>query len=223
MKIGWRQLVGIIVVSVLMIGAGFGLANMRLRLSPTPIQILPPTPQLPAPEGTPPGNSMPAGVLAPSATPGPIHVYVSGAVVQPAVYQLPVGSIIDDAVRAAGGFAVGADTSAVNLAQPAADGMQVHVPLLAENLPTPPPISLPPVGATAVRMTGITLNGLININTAEQMELEMLPGIGPATAANIIAHREANGPFASIESIMDVPGIGEGRFEDLRELITVGP
>ncbi len=51
----------------------------------------------------------------------------------------------------------------------------------------------------------------------------MLPGIGPGTAINIIAHREANGPFATIEDIMDVPGIGDGKFEAIRDLITVGP
>ncbi|RIK19273.1 MAG: competence protein ComEA, partial [Anaerolineae bacterium] len=114
---------------------------------------------------------------------------------------------------------------AVNLAQPAADGMQIHVPLLAEAIATPPPISLPP-GAdptTAVRMGGITVGGLININTATQADLEMLPGIGPTMAANIIAHREANGPFATIEAIMDVPGIGDGKFEAMKALITVGP
>jgi competence protein ComEA len=72
-------------------------------------------------------------------------------------------------------------------------------------------------------MGGVTADGLININTATQTDLEMLPGIGPSTAADIIAHREANGPFAAIEAIMDVPGIGEGKFEAMRELITVGP
>lgn len=158
-------------------------------------------------------------------TDGPIHIYVSGAVLRPAVYTLPPGSLLDDAVRAAGGFAAGADTAAVNLAQPAADGMQVHVPLLAEALPTPPPVKLP-LGAeptVASRMGGISIGGLININTATQTDLEMLPGIGPSTAINIIAHREANGPFATIEDIMDVPGIGDGKFEAIRDLITVGP
>ena len=68
-----------------------------------------------------------------------------------------------------------------------------------------------------------TLAGLIDINLATQADLEMLPGIGPTTAANIIAHREANGPFATIEAIMDVPGIGEGKFAAMKDLITVGP
>ena len=64
---------------------------------------------------------------------------------------------------------------------------------------------------------------LIDINQATTTELEMLPGIGPTMAANIVAYREANGPFATIEAIMDVPGIGEGRFAEMKDLITVGP
>lgn len=216
MKIGWPHVAGILVIVALFVGAGFGLATLRQRAQPAPIEIIPP----PATATVPPSPTP-----EPAATAGPLRVYVSGAVVNPAVYTLPPGSIIDDAVRAAGGFAAGADRVAVNLAQPVADGMQVYVPTLSEAEPTPPPVSLPP-GATATaagRMGGITVDGLININTSTQADLELLPGIGPATAANIIAYREANGPFATIEAIMDVPGIGEGKFEAIRDLITVGP
>jgi competence protein ComEA len=215
MKTSWRLLIGV-VAAVIILGAGYGLATLRQRAQPAPIEIIPPQatatiPPSPTPEPTP--------------TVGPLRVYVSGAVAHPAVYTLPPGSIIDDAVRAAGGFAVDADTVAVNLAQPVTDGMQIYVPTLSEAEPTPPPVSLPP-GATATaagRMGGITADGLIDINAATQTDLEMLPGIGPATAADIIAYREANGPFATIEAIMDVPGIGEGKFEAIRDLITVGP
>ena len=213
--IGWRQLVGVGIAVIVLLGAGFGIATLRQQSRPVPIEIIPPA----ATEGPPP-----TAAPAPTATAGPLHVYVSRAVAHPAVYELPAGSLIDDAVRAAGGFAAGADTAAVNLAQPAADGMQVHVPVEGVQA-TPLPISLPP-GAEAPstsRMGGITIDGLININTANQTELEMLPGIGPSTATKIIAHREANGPFAAIELIMDVPGIGEGKFEAIRDLITVGP
>lgn len=215
MKIGWGGLVIAGVAGLLVAGMGFWLATMRNRMQPAPIEIIP-------------AQAEPTTAPIPSIVPptvGPMHVYVSGAVKHPAVYELPPGSIIDDAVRAAGGFAADADPAAVNLAQPAADGMQIHVPLLAEAIATPPPISLPP-GAdptTAVRMGGITVGGLININAATQADLEMLPGIGPTMAANIIAHREANGPFATIEAIMDVPGIGDGKFEAMKALITVGP
>ncbi|MBK7216822.1 MAG: helix-hairpin-helix domain-containing protein [Candidatus Promineofilum sp.] len=162
---------------------------------------------------------------APTASPGPLRVYVSGAVVNPAVYTLPPGSIVDDAVRAAGGLSADADPVAINLAGPLADGMQIYVPARVEGAPTPPPVSAPVATADpgASRMGGVTIAGLIDINLATQADLEMLPGIGPTTAANIIAHREANGPFATIEAIMDVPGIGEGKFAAMKDLITVGP
>lgn len=216
MKIGWAQLVGIGVAVLLAVGAGYFLANARRGAEPAPIEIVPPVPT---------ATAAPPPTIAPTATGGPLRVYVSGAVAHPAVYELPPGSILDDAVRAAGGFAPDADAAAINLAQPAVDGMQVHVPMLADAVPTPPVIGLPPEAqaTTPSRMGGITIDGLININTATQADLEMLPGIGPSTAANIISHREANGPFATIEAIMEVPGIGEGRFEAIRDLITVGP
>ncbi len=214
MKIGWPQLIAGVVAAVVLIAVGYGVATLRRDAQPAPIEIIPP----------PPTATVPATVAPqPSPTAGPVHVYVSGAVMAPAVYMLPPGSLIDDAVRAAGGFAADADPAAVNLAQMVSDGMQIHVPMQGEE-PTPPPISQPATAATpAVRMGGVTIGGLININTASQTDLEMLPGIGPSTAANIISYREANGPFAAIEAIMDVPGIGEGKFEAIRDLITVGP
>ena len=217
MKPRWPLLVGILVAAVLMIGAGYALANLRGVAQPAAIEIMPP----PA-TATPPPPSSPA----PTATPGPLRVYVSGAVVHPAVYALPPGSIIDDAVRAAGGFSAGADAVAINLAAPLAEGMQIYVPTLAEAAPTPPAVRAPAAttsAESASRLGGITTAGLIDINRATATELEILPGIGPTMAANIIAHREANGPFATIEAIMDVPGIGEGRFAAIKDLITVGP
>ena len=214
MKIGWPQLIAGVVIALLLIGVGYGVATLRRDAQPAPIEIIPPQPTPTAPA---------TSAAQPSPTAGPIHVYVSGAVVAPAVYVLPPGSLIDDAVRAAGGFAAGADPAAVNLAQTVSDGMQIHVPTAGER-PTPPPVSQPATAATpASRMGGVTVAGLININSAGQTDLEMLPGIGPSTAANIIAYREANGPFVAIEAIMDVPGIGEGKFEAIRDLITVGP
>jgi competence protein ComEA len=217
MKLGWPHLLALVVLALLLLGAGYVLATLRRDMQPTAIEIAPPpvaTAVLPTAAPT----------SAPTATSGPWRVYVSGAVARPAVYELPPGSIIDDAVRAAGGFAADADPAAVNLAQPVADGMHVHVPALGQVAATPPAVSVP-AGATSPpsRMGGITTAGLININIASQTDLEMLPGIGPSTAANIIAHREANGPFATIEAIMDVPGIGEGKFEAIRDLITIGP
>jgi competence protein ComEA len=150
----------------------------------------------------------------PPATPGQVRVYVSGAVVAPDVYQLPAGSIARDALTAAGGPTENADLTNINLAHVLQDGQQVYVPTKGE---LPPPA---PLGEPASESAG-TPSGPININTATQAELETLPGIGPTLAAEIVAYREASGPFAQIEDIQNVPGIGPGRFEQIRDLIMV--
>ena len=147
----------------------------------------------------------------PSSTPAPIRVHVSGAVRQPDVYELPPGSIVKDAVEAAGGPASDADLDGVNLAVELRDQQQVYVPRQGEVAPMVPSVS--GGGASA---------GPGNINTATAAELEALPGVGPKTAGAIVEYRKANGPFESIEDIMDVPGIGEGTFEKIKGGITVG-
>jgi competence protein ComEA len=148
----------------------------------------------------------------PTPTPGPIRVYVSGAVAQPDVYELPAGSIAQDALSAAGGPASDADLNRINLAASLADGEQVYVPHIGE-VPTPAPAS--PGGAESAPA------GPININTASQVELETLPGIGPSIAQRIIEYREANGPYPTIEAIQNVSGIGPSTFEQIKDLITV--
>ena len=147
---------------------------------------------------------------APTATLGPIRVYVSGAVMHADVYELPSGSIVRDAVAAAGGATEDADLNQINMAKTLRDGEQVYVPRMGEAL-VPAPTG----------QAGAAASGLININTATQAELETLPGIGPALAARIIAYREANGPFPNIEAIQNVPGIGPSTFEEIKDLITV--
>jgi competence protein ComEA len=148
----------------------------------------------------------------PSSTPAPIRVHVSGAVRQPDVYELPPGSIVKDAVEAAGGPASSADLDGVNLAVELRDQQQVYVPRQGEIAPM-----VPSVGGGGASV------GPVNINIATAAELETLPGIGPKTADTIVEYREANGPFGTIEDIMNVPGIGEGTFEKIKGGITVGP
>jgi competence protein ComEA len=155
-----------------------------------------------------------------TATPGPINVYVSGAVRQVGVYQLPPESLVADAIRLAGDFTAEAASERVNLAQRLVDGMQIHVPRLQE-VGVGGEAEQPVIQVPAQALSGEMGDSLVNINTAGPAELDALPGIGPATAANIIAHREANGPFARIEDIMDVSGIGPAKFEQMKELITV--
>jgi competence protein ComEA len=188
------------------LGAAGATIYLRLRTQtlPAPIIIVPP-------EAT--------ATPEPTATPGPLNVFVSGAVVAPAVYQLPPGSIVAEAIERAGGFTRQAAQAQVNLALSLSDGMQIHVPEVGETPVVIPPISAPAPTAASEQSTAA---GSININTASQAELTQLPGIGPSTAAAIIQYREQNGPFDSVEAITNVPGIGSVRLEQIRHLITVG-
>lgn len=186
---------------------GVGIMVLRNRTLPAPIVIHPPEP-----------TPLPA----PTATPGPIRVFVNGQVAAPAVYTLPPDSLVEAAITAAGGFTSEASTAVVNLAQPLQDGMQVYVPSQQEAaqpvavvMEATPLAADPVVGAAAG-------SDLVNINTADLDTLDTLPGIGPSIAQNIIDHRDANGPFGTKEAIMDVSGIGEAKFEQIRELITIG-
>lgn len=151
--------------------------------------------------------------------PETLVVHVDGAVAAPGVYELPAGSRADDAVRAAGGLAEGADTSALNLAAPVSDGEKVHVPREGEDAPaaTSPTSS----GEAAGAATGAAAQPLVNINTASAEELDVLPGVGPATAVAIVEDREANGPFSSPEDLMRVSGIGEKKYARLEAMICV--
>jgi competence protein ComEA len=131
----------------------------------------------------------------------------------PDVYALPPDSIVKDAIAAAGGATGDADLDRINLAYPLADGQQVYVPRKGEeDLPirqSAPASVLQPVAAR------------INVNTADQVELESLPGIGPALAERIVEYRQTHGPFRTIEELDNVPGIGAGLLEKIRELVTV--
>jgi competence protein ComEA len=149
-------------------------------------------------------------------TPSPLQVHVSGAVAEPQVYSMPVGSRVSDAITAAGGLVPQANPDSINLAAILEDGQRVYVPYL----PTPIPTLAPGESRGAPLPTPDSVHP-ININTASQAELETLPGIGPVTAQKIIAYREENGPFARIEDIEAVDGIGPKTFGDIKDLITV--
>ena len=153
--------------------------------------------------------------LRPPPTAAPILVQVSGGVMQAGLYSLPAGSRVTDAVQAAGGLALGADPNSLNLAAILSDGEYVYVPSAQEaEMPDRAPQS-----------EGLILPGeRININTATQVQLESLPGIGEKIALAILAYRSAHGRFVAIEEIQDVEGIGPSIFEQIRDLIAVsGP
>lgn len=165
--------------------------------------------------GSPPRGQ--AVELLPPPTAAPLLVHVSGAVANPGVVALPRGSRVQDAIQAAGGLTPDAISDGVNLAAMLQDGDSVRVPRLEEEAnPSAGPSTGLPSRSVEIPM------GLVNINTATLEELDTLPGIGPVTAQAIIAHRAANGPFANIEAIQDVDGIGPATFEDIQGLITTG-
>ena len=116
-----------------------------------------------------------------------------------------------DAVEAAGGAPPDADLSRITLAAVATDGQQVYLLRQGEQQPPPPAGGDDPAGG----------DGPVNVNTASASQLEELPGVGPATAEAIIAHRDQHGPFGSVDELIDVRGIGEAKLEQLRDLVTV--
>ena len=149
-----------------------------------------------------------------------VMVHVVGAVLRPGVYEVPEGSRAADVVALAGGLTGDAQESAVNLARVVVDGEQVRIPTQDEVTVGSMPSR--PIGETEEgEVAQPSASGPVNVNTADAALLETLPGIGPATAAKIIADREANGPFVSVEDLLRVSGIGDKKLEALVGLIVV--
>ncbi len=143
-----------------------------------------------------------------------IIVHVVGAVHRPGLVELAAGERVSDAVERAGGPTDQADIHLLNLAALVSDGMQIEVPAIGADQ-TGPLIR----GGEPVAEEGAAQSGPVDINRATAAELETLPGIGPATAAAIIAHRDGSGPFATPEDLLAVRGIGEAKLEALRDLV----
>ncbi len=144
-----------------------------------------------------------------------VAVHIGGAVRNPGLYYLDPSSRVADAIQSAGGPTADADLDAINLASRVTDGLKIVVPsrVNKEN-------SM--VAADSGQSSGTSVSGgKININTASARELEELPGIGEVLAERIVSFRETNGPFKSIEEIKQVSGIGEKKFESIRDLIVV--
>jgi competence protein ComEA len=142
-------------------------------------------------------------------------VHAAGAVVVPGVHRLPGGSRVQDVLAAAGGPTPDADLDRVNLAAPVVDGERVWIPRMGEEAPPLAP------GGSPAPAAGAPTAGPVDLNTATAEQLDTLPGIGPATAAAIIEHRERNGPFRSVDELLDVPGIGDAKLAQLRDLVSV--
>ena len=145
----------------------------------------------------------------------PVVVYVCGEVVNPGVYELKSGMRICDAVEAAGGLTKKASRDYWNLAGELTDGQMLFFPTEEE-------AKKRKESAGEAVAAGDTADGKVNINTADVSMLQTIPGIGQTRAEAILAYREENGNFKSIEDIMKVSGIKNGLFEKMKDYITVG-
>jgi len=172
----------LIIVGALII-AGIVLV-LQTRPVPVEITILPP---------------IPTATAVPTGTPGPMKIYMTGAVKTPnTTVSIPAGSRVQDAINAAGGTLEGADLQRVNMAAVLHDGDQVDVPMLAAN-----------ASATSEVVLATPSGGAkVYINTATLEQLQTLPGVGPTTAQNILDYRAAKGPFKSLDDLDQVSGIG---------------
>lgn len=193
------ELIGVVIVAALTVGAA-GL--WYTRSLPKPVEVLAEPERPPAPAPATPSVS---------ASAVPILVDVAGWVRRPGVYEFVTGARVIDAIEAAGGARPGAVLEALNLAAPLVDGTQILVPKEGE---------APPVAAGSGAVGGAS-GGLVNVNTATAAELETLPGIGEVTAQAIIDYRTENGPFSTVDELLDVTGIGDVTLENIRELVTV--
>lgn len=143
-----------------------------------------------------------------------VLVDVKGAVKQPGVYPLTTDERIIDALTLAGGLTDTADTKLINYAQKLQDEMIIYIPEVGED---PPQLASQP---TSVATTS-TQTTTINLNTADEAQLMTIPGIGPAKATSIIAYRQEQGQFTTIEDIKKISGIGDKTFEKLKDYISV--
>ena len=151
-----------------------------------------------------------------------ILIHISGCVKNNTVVILPEGSRINDAIEAAGGLTSEADLTNINLAYILEDGEKIYIPKKGEELSDyTSSSSSSEINLNTSSSSTSSKNTKININKAQQAELETIPGIGPTTATKIIAYREGNGKFKTIEDIKNVSGIGDAKYEKMKEYITV--
>jgi competence protein ComEA len=148
----------------------------------------------------------------------PVLVHVAGAVARPGLVRIAKGARVADAIAAAGGGVADADLDRLNLAARVADGQRI---LVARVGAPAAPAEVDGTAPAADGSGGASTNGPIDLNTATLADLDTLPGIGPTLAAAIIRERDRRGGFTSIDQLRDVRGIGEKRFADLHDLVTV--
>lgn len=193
---------------------GVAVAGTVAVLTQTP-NAEPLTLELPTPQST--------ATIGPTTTPTTVPnvmVFVSGAVAQPGVYELPPGSRVVDALTVAGGPTSDAATEALNQATPLRDGMQIYMPRQGEAAP-PVPLVSSEMGTGEEISAPPVPTGPVRLNSATVADLETLPGIGPSLAERIIEYRNEHGPFTAIEQLSEVRGIGDAIMAEIADLIVL--
>jgi competence protein ComEA len=212
-----RRPAAVVAAALLVLGAGAaGYAVLRTPAAPATELGLPFA-------GAATGGSGPAPTAASTSSTEPVElvVHAAGAVAVPGVHRVPAGSRVADLLAVAGGPAADADLDRVNLAAALADGERVWFPRVGEAAP-PTVLGGVAEGDGAGTGTGTGAPAVpLDLNRATAAELDALPGIGPTIAAAIVEHRDRHGPFASVEALLDVPGIGDAKLAQLRDLVTV--
>lgn len=160
-----------------------------------------------------------AGSSKKSSSAAEVYVDVDGAVVSPGVYRLKEGARVSQAIDAAGGLTAEADVTGLNRASKVADGQKIYVPKVGEQQAVTAGGGAD--GGAVVTSGANDAAGLVNINTASAAELQTLSGIGPSMAQSIIDERSKNGPFASVDDLMRVSGIGEKKLAKIKDCICV--
>ncbi len=152
-------------------------------------------------------------------------VHVAGAVREPAVIAASANMLVDDAIKEAGGATKDADLGKLNLAARLIPNTRIYVPKLGEEISAEEPGPYAPGAMPASSVSGggssEAAGGLININTANETELDKLPGVGPVTAKRIIEYRNQIGAFKSTDQLLDVKGIGPKKLEKIRPHVTI--
>ena len=147
---------------------------------------------------------------------GTIIVYICGAVKESKVISLKEDSRIADAIEVVGGLTKDADLTNINLAYILEDGEKIYIPKKGEEIENTSSVT-----STSSNASTSSKSTKININKATQTELETIPGVGPSTALKIINYRTENGKFSTIEDIKNVSGIGDAKFESMKDYICV--
>lgn len=150
-----------------------------------------------------------------------LFVHVGGSVANPGLYELAGDARVQQAVDAAGGFAEDAAVDALNLARQIQDGEQIIVPSMQQVTGSEGPAATD-LGVSATPSGGAFANGKVDINAATVDQLQQLNGVGPALAQRIVADRQANGPFKTVDDLKRVSGIGDKKYASLADSICVG-